>query len=226
MKRTVLPVVLAIFAVLFSTAAAQPAIEVTSHHDGETVKFSNMVLRGNASDPAGILSVNVSQNGGPWRTASGNESWSIPLDLLEGANVIVIVATSLENNSTTQTIVIDYSIGGSDNSGVLLAGVIIIFTVFIIVFVAMRFKRAPPPEEKAGPETIEERLEKESGKGKAAPGEGLPVDEKEGGPDVEDEVGTEDTGEGAGTEDREEEPSEEAGQQDEDLVTSRRKRKR
>lgn len=218
MKSAVLLFSLAIFAVLLSTAAAQPAIEVTSHHDGQTVGFSSIVLRGNASDPSGIQAVNVSQNSGPWRTASGNESWSIPLELLEGANVIVIVATDLEGNSTTETIVISYSIGGSDGSGVFLAAAIIIFTVVLIVLVALRFKRVPPPEEKAEPDTIEDRLGKMSAKGDATAGTEPPSPkEQDGGP----ESGRDDA---AGEEG--EEPAEEEEEQDEDLVTAPRKRKR
>lgn len=227
MKRTVLLVVIAILTLLSATAAAQPSVEVTSHHDGETVKFSNIVLRGNASDPSGVSSVNVSLNRGPWRTATGNESWSIPLDLVEGPNVIVIVALSLDNNYTTQTIVIQYSIGGSDNSGVFLAGAIIVITIIMIVFVALRFRRAPPPEEKAEPETIEERLERIDDKGRKTPGSGgLPVDRRQGGPKAEKAVGSGDPEQKVETGDEEEGPPEEEEELDEDLVTTPGKKNR
>lgn len=148
-------------------AAALPSITVASHNDRQTVHDSTVTLSGTASDPAKVASIAMSLNRGPWTEAQWNgsmsnpqenASWSIRLELSEGANVIVVNATNAANESATRTLLIDYSIRSSDNSGVILAGGLMLAVIVLIALVAFRVKRAPPPPDEENGQTVEKRL--------------------------------------------------------------------
>ena len=147
--------------VLFACAAASagvqaaPSMDISSHHDRQTVKDSAIVLSGTASDPAGIAAVTVSLNRGPWKSAEltdqgagpgGNVSWSVRLELSEGANIIAINATNSANDTTIQNMLIDYSIQQGENGGIILAAGCIIAASVIIALLALR---ARPPRPRA-----------------------------------------------------------------------------
>ena len=163
---------LLIIAAISGAAAAQPAVTIISHHEGQTVKDGSITLRGTASGTAGIVNINVSLNRESWQAAESNvsfsipqtnASWSIPLKLQEGANIIIVNATDAENASSLQTILINYQIGSSDNSGVLLAAAVVLFAIVIMAVLAFRVKKAPPPPEPSEDNTIETRLTEMSG---------------------------------------------------------------
>ena len=172
MKKSAMALLaLLIIVAISGAAAAQPSITITSHHEAQTVKDSSITLRGTASGSAGIVSVNVSLNRGSWQAASNasisapqNATWSIPLQLQEGANIIVVNVTDAENASAQQTILINYQVGSPDNSGVLLAAGVVVLVVIMIVILAIRPKKAPPPQDNAEGGSLEKRLEGMSGK--------------------------------------------------------------
>jgi hypothetical protein len=68
-----------------------PQCAVTNPPDGATISGTHIV-RGTASDPDGTVErVEISIDGGEWRTTSGTEAWSFSLDtttLGEGAHTI------------------------------------------------------------------------------------------------------------------------------------------
>jgi len=147
--------------------ADAPVLQLSSHHDGQTVHSRDIILSGIASSPVGIASVDVSLNAGPWEQAAGNESWSIPIHLMEGANIIIVNATDLDANSTRQTVLIAYTITTSDNSGVILAAAVVAVMIALMVIVALRLKPAPPPAENGAEEDVEARLKRIRDKGDA-----------------------------------------------------------
>jgi hypothetical protein len=162
--------VLALLVLSFAASMAPadgPVLQLSSHHDGQTVHSGDIILSGIASSPVGIASINVSLNAGPWEQAAGNESWSIPLHLMEGANIIMVNATDLEANSTQQTVLIAYTITASDNSGVILAAAVVAVIIALMVIVALRLKPAPPPPENGAEEDVEARLKRIRDKGDA-----------------------------------------------------------
>ena len=88
-----------------------------------------------------------------------NASWSIPLQLSEGANVIVVNATDSANESDIRTLLVDYSIPTSNGAGVILAGGSIIVVILLIALVALRVRRPPPSRAEDGAKTIDEAPE-------------------------------------------------------------------
>lgn len=157
-KRLLWPVFLLVIAAISCGAEATPSIAVASHHDRQTVRDSAITLSGTATDPAGVTSITVSLNRGPEQEAAWNgsgaeppenASWSIPLKLSEGANIIVVNATDSANETATLTILIDYSIPQGSSAGVILSVGSILVGVLLIALVAFRVRGAPPPEEEA-----------------------------------------------------------------------------
>jgi hypothetical protein len=141
--------VLALAAVPAGSWAA-PSVEVSSHHDRQTVGDEAITLSGTASDPDGIMAVEVSVNRGPWVPAElagagqgGNVSWSARLRLAEGANVIAVNVTNATNATSTRTIVINYSIPQGGNGGVILAAGGIIAAVVVLGVLVTRARRPP-----------------------------------------------------------------------------------
>ena len=152
-------VFLLVMAVISCQAEAMPSIAVASHHDRHTVRDSAITLSGTAADPAGVTSITVSLNRGPpqeavWNGSGAlppeNASWSIPLKLSEGANIIVVNATNSENQTANLTILIDYSIPQGTSVGVILSVGSISVAILLIALVAFRVKGASPPEEDVG----------------------------------------------------------------------------
>jgi hypothetical protein len=75
---------------------------------------STFVLSGSAVDPvdgSGVASVEVSLDGGPWVTATGTESWSLPIELGSGDVQVRTRATDRAGNvevpSVATTLLVD-----------------------------------------------------------------------------------------------------------------------
>jgi hypothetical protein len=75
-----------------------PTRTITSPANGTTVPTSTITVAGTASDESGIASVTV--NG---ILASGTTSWSAEVTLIEGENMITVVATDNAGNNATET---------------------------------------------------------------------------------------------------------------------------
>lgn len=79
------------------------AINITSHIDGAEVHNAQIVLSGTLSDGDVVITAN-----GVEATVSGND-FSIDLDLVEGENVITLVASNQSNLISSQQIIINVS---------------------------------------------------------------------------------------------------------------------
>ena len=80
-----------------------PSISITSPTSGTTVSISTITVSGTASDDTAVASVTV--NGIP---ATGTANWNAEVNLIEGENVITIIATDLANNKKISKLQVFY----------------------------------------------------------------------------------------------------------------------
>ncbi len=126
------------------TDLTPPTITILSHTDREIVKENGITLRGTASDnSSGVQSVLVRLNGRDWVTASGNTSWSVRLTLDEGWNAIMVKAVDYDGNEGNISLALVLTTGTKDNSGIILAGAMIVPIVVLVVLFSTRKKKAP-----------------------------------------------------------------------------------
>ncbi|OHD55492.1 MAG: hypothetical protein A2Y33_11830 [Spirochaetes bacterium GWF1_51_8] len=84
-----------------------PVVAFTSHIDGMLIEQSNIVVTGTVSieSPYHITNVKVRLNGGEWTNATGTNSWSIGLTLIEGTNTIQAAAFADNGKSNISGII-------------------------------------------------------------------------------------------------------------------------
>jgi YVTN family beta-propeller protein len=107
-----------------TTDTTGPGLIIASHTNGQTVMTAPITLTGTASDAgrgdSGISSVTVNgvRANGDTTTGAGTASWNLPLTLNQGTNTITVIAKdgSSNQNSTTQSIAINYQPGASSGS--------------------------------------------------------------------------------------------------------------
>lgn len=139
------------------TDITPPALAITSHKDRETVKEASTTIRGTASDASGVRLVEVMVNGGAWASATGNTTWSLPIKLEEGTNMIRVRASDPGGNLAAFNISIVLSISTKDNSGIILASALIIPVVAVLIMFVMR-RKAPPADKPDKHDELEKRL--------------------------------------------------------------------
>jgi PGF-CTERM protein len=78
-----------------------PNITIVSPSQGDTFATNTITVSGTASDDVGLDSVKVRVRSGDWMVASGTESWSTPVTLIQGLpNTIDAIATDASGNSS------------------------------------------------------------------------------------------------------------------------------
>ncbi|MCX5726698.1 MAG: Ig-like domain-containing protein [Candidatus Saganbacteria bacterium] len=85
-----------------------PAITITYPADKSVVNSNPITVTGTASDNQSVSKVEVRVNGGAWSLATGTTSWSRPVNLTPGPNIIDIKATDGQGNANCKTITISY----------------------------------------------------------------------------------------------------------------------
>ncbi|HEY1303416.1 MAG TPA: putative Ig domain-containing protein [Vicinamibacterales bacterium] len=99
-----------------------PALSITSHTNGQTVSSANITLAGTATDSgvgnSGIASVTV--NGSPassgTATLGNTANWSRALTLVNGSNLLTVVATDGAGNARTAQITVNLSVPATDTT--------------------------------------------------------------------------------------------------------------
>ncbi|MEI8239500.1 MAG: LamG-like jellyroll fold domain-containing protein [Actinomycetota bacterium] len=89
---------------LFRVDSDVPTSSVVVPDTALNASVSTYVLAGSAVDPvngSGVASVEVSLDGGPWTTATGTESWTLPIELGSGNVQIRTRATDFAGNVET-----------------------------------------------------------------------------------------------------------------------------
>ncbi|MDI6820666.1 MAG: Ig-like domain-containing protein [Patescibacteria group bacterium] len=87
-----------------------PIVTISFPSNGATFTSSNINVQGTSLDNVAVLGVKVRLNNGAWQTATGTNSWSIPLTLISGSNTIEAQAFDTNNNpSTIKSITVTYS---------------------------------------------------------------------------------------------------------------------
>ena len=92
-----------------------PALTISSHTNGQTVSSASITISGTATDSGrGGNGATVTVNGqaatGGAVTGNTTASWSRPLTLSPGANIITVQAADSRGNTATQAITVNYSI--------------------------------------------------------------------------------------------------------------------
>ena len=93
-----------------------PTLAITSHAPGQTVTTSSITLAGTATDAGtgdtGISSVRVNGviTSGGTATGAGTAAWSRAVSLVNGANLLTIMATDRAGNARTSQITINLSL--------------------------------------------------------------------------------------------------------------------
>jgi hypothetical protein len=90
-----------------STDIAPLTLNITSPANGATVITPTITVTGTASDPSGIASVTV--NGVLASGALDWSTWSAEATLVEGKNMITVVATNNTGGSRTETMTVTYT---------------------------------------------------------------------------------------------------------------------
>jgi hypothetical protein len=96
--------------VTFANDHTPPNLSVSSPGNGQRFSSANITVRGTASDDFGLRGVFVRLNGNRWVKAEGGASWSLPLTLRAGRNVITISAADYNNNYRTITREVFYTV--------------------------------------------------------------------------------------------------------------------
>jgi len=99
-----------------------PTLSITSHTNNQTVSAANITLSGTATDSgaggSGVAGVTV--NGaaatGGTATTSNTANWSRALTLVNGANVLTVVATDGAGNARTSQITVNLSTAPADTA--------------------------------------------------------------------------------------------------------------
>ena len=99
-----------------------PTLSITSHTNGQTFSSANITLAGTATDSgagnSGIASVTV--NGSPasggTATVGNTANWSRALTLVNGSNLLTVVATDGAGNARTAQITVNLSVPSTDTT--------------------------------------------------------------------------------------------------------------
>jgi len=85
-----------------------PTVAITSPTTAVTYRTSaaTVTLGGTASDSVGVTQVSWANNRGGSGTATGTTTWSAPIALLTGANVVTVTAGDAAGNTRTTTITV------------------------------------------------------------------------------------------------------------------------
>ncbi len=70
-----------------------PTLSITQPYAGQIFYTPDIAVSGTAYDASGLMDIEVRVNNGVWADASGLESWSLPITLMEGGNLIEVKAT-------------------------------------------------------------------------------------------------------------------------------------
>ncbi|MDD5687530.1 MAG: Ig-like domain-containing protein, partial [Elusimicrobia bacterium] len=82
-----------------------PSIAITSPSNGTTLTTSLLTLSGTANDNIGISKVEIKLGaGGTYASATGTNSWSGTVTLVNGSNTVYVKVTDTSNNSTETSI--------------------------------------------------------------------------------------------------------------------------
>ncbi len=81
-----------------SLDTAPPSVLITFPSEGQTFNIADVLVFGVASDDSEVDRVDVRLNGGSWRTATGNASWSLGMTLASGSNTIEARSVDLAFN--------------------------------------------------------------------------------------------------------------------------------
>jgi len=84
----------------------KPDVTITSPKNGAILDVTNVTVNGNASDTAGLLKVEVSQNNITWIKTYGTASWYTELTLVSGSNTIYARATNIYGGVRTVSITV------------------------------------------------------------------------------------------------------------------------
>jgi hypothetical protein len=87
----------------------RPSLTITSPSKGEEFTSSPITVSGTASDNVEVRKVQISVNGGKWKTATGTLSWSASVDLTLGENTIRARAFDTSGNKRGRTITVTYN---------------------------------------------------------------------------------------------------------------------
>jgi len=86
-----------------------PTVSIDAPFEGETISNYSFTVKGSAVDPgsvpSGVALVEVRLNGGNWIAATGRTSWTCPLSLVEGENVIEARCQDYAGNFSTEVAV-------------------------------------------------------------------------------------------------------------------------
>jgi len=96
-----------------------PAISITAPTSGSTASTSStpITIGGTASDAVGVTAVTWANPAtGGSGTATGTTSWSVPIPLASGSNVITVTARDAANNSSSDTITVTYTPPAGDTT--------------------------------------------------------------------------------------------------------------
>ena len=95
-----------IWANRFAEDTAVPDLVFTSPVEGDVLTSTLVTVTGTASDDLGVRKVELSTDGTNWRLATGTTSWSGPLTLAQGPNIIFGRAIDRAGKTATVTIAV------------------------------------------------------------------------------------------------------------------------
>ncbi len=78
-----------------------PSITVEKPQDRAILNSLSIAVSGVASDDVALAKIEISRDDGNWVLASGAESWTAEIILVEGPNVIIVRATDTSGNAAT-----------------------------------------------------------------------------------------------------------------------------
>jgi hypothetical protein len=86
-----------------------PTITISAPTNGQVVTTPSITVSGTASDNVGVSKVEVKMGSGSWQVASGTTSWSKPVTLSPGSNIISARATDTAGNTMETSTSVTYN---------------------------------------------------------------------------------------------------------------------